>query len=899
MKRLIILLALILFVSCSEESTQYSQTDMNVADSVAELPECSKGNVGELAYVKDDASMRICVEGAWVATKESLRDTFYLKGDLSCETMELNDGSGLKIVCNGDSVGVVLYGMNGSNGSPGKDGANGRNGSDGKDAVLELDTLENDSERVAVSLDSLVGYSQKGPFLKGSTVYLYELSDGRTLKQTNGNFTSIITRDDGRYKFTARDMVSQYAMIVVEGNFRNEVTGEPSNSPIRLRALTDIRKQVDANVNLLTHLEFDRVYYLVTREKKTVKQAKRQAQKEIFRAFHIDTTGLAGTSENLDVFGPTDADAALLAISILMQRDTNETALSVLMTEIANDLETDGQWTDSSTRALIADWATSADIGGWFGNFRDNVLGWGLGNGVVPGFEKYIRVFWSVENKLGVCGDRNNPVNTVKYVPNRFSAKFFASDYADTSKTKVRFICDADSMVWRVATNLEKDTVGLGLEYAEGDVAHGSINVDSVYVFENSKWRHGTFWDRVVGKGCIPGRRDSVALGSDNYWYKCVVDTVMIVDESKWMSAWRVADDIEKDTATWGLDWKESETRNGRINTSLTYVFQNNHWRLGTAMDSLLNQACMEEGEISNRTYGNNYYVCTANVDGAVRGWVRVSQFIDDTHEAQPECRIGGLYADGRILSGRISGNSYVCDNGEFRRTTQTEDIRSRGCVSYILGSSVVTEDQLSYYKCTEEGWKFDIVRNTDSVEIEGRQYRTILIGNQKWMAENLNIETENSYCYYDSEYNDSLENCSKYGRLYAWEDAMNACPEGWHLPDTTEWRSLFNIANEQRNLRSATDWNPGDYVYSGNGTDSYGFSALPAGYGSFAGVAGFCFYSIGTLTSFWSSSTVLSSEYAQSTRFTTDGAGFYFGGGKKTTAYSVRCVQDMEGVNP
>ena len=163
------------------ENNTINQMGMEIVDSEGDLPECSDENEGEQAFVKDEDATRVCVGGKWKPTAPGTS-----AADFSCKTVELKDKSGLKIVCNGDSVGVVL------NGSDGKDGE------DGKDAVLPQDSLEVDSEKIAISLDSLVGVTQKGPFLKGSTVYLYELSDGRTLKQTNGNFTSNITRDDGR-----------------------------------------------------------------------------------------------------------------------------------------------------------------------------------------------------------------------------------------------------------------------------------------------------------------------------------------------------------------------------------------------------------------------------------------------------------------------------------------------------------------------------------------------------------------------------------------------------------------------------------------------------------------------------------------------------------------------------
>ncbi|MDR2693532.1 MAG: hypothetical protein LBB74_04875, partial [Chitinispirillales bacterium] len=75
----------------------------------------------------------------------------------------------------------------------------------------------------------------------------------------------------------------------------------------------------------------------------------------------------------------------------------------------------------------------------------------------------------------------------------------------------------------------------------------------------------------------------------------------------------------------------------------------------------------------------------------------------------------------------------------------------------------------------------------------DGRKYRVVKIGNQRWMAQNLNYQTaDSSWCY-----GNDNSNCDTYGRLYAWSAAKTACPAGWHLPSRAEWDILSNFVNK------------------------------------------------------------------------------------------------------
>ncbi|WP_290781538.1 fibrobacter succinogenes major paralogous domain-containing protein [Fibrobacter sp. UBA7003] len=282
-------------------------------------------------------------------------------------------------------------------------------------------TSEESEGITAVKDWEVAGVSQKGPFVTGSAVTVQEL-DGITLKQTGKSFKGTIKSDKGDFAIKDINLQSQYAILEASGYYRDEITGKKSTGTVTLRALTDLTKRKTVNINLLTHLEYERVMYLVTEKKMSIAKAKAQADEEILAAFGIDVD--FGKSEDLNIFESGDGNAALLAISVLMHADADVAGLTERMGEFSIAIAEGGDWEDADTKAVIADWACDADLKGTLANVRDNVEGWKYADSV-PAFEKYVTNFWWDNYGLGQCtskreGDTKRNVNKLSKMYNEY-----------------------------------------------------------------------------------------------------------------------------------------------------------------------------------------------------------------------------------------------------------------------------------------------------------------------------------------------------------------------------------------------------------------------------------------------------------------------------------------------
>lgn len=173
----------------------------------------------------------------------------------------------------------------------------------------------------------------------------------------------------------------------------------------------------------------------------------------------------------------------------------------------------------------------------------------------------------------------------------------------------------------------------------------------------------------------------------------------------------------------------------------------------------------------------------------------------------------------------------------------------------------------------------------------DGKTYKTVKIGDQTWMAENLNYEkkendSDKNFCYGGNE-----RNCTKFGGLYTWNSAQDACPSGWHLPTLDELKLLLDAVGDRNSagvmLKASTGWKMAHEEKSGNGEDSYEFSALPAGY--YRGENN-DYRGIGNYALFWTSTAIGADEaYYLHLDYAKDDAELRMT--DKNQAQSVRCV--------
>ncbi len=249
----------------------------------------------------------------------------------------------------------------------------------------------NENETPAISLDSLSGWVQKGPFISGSSITLFELNE--QMNQTGRVFNTQIISNSGTFRFRGIELQTTLAECKADGFYFNEILNAASSAQLTLYSFSDLTDRTGMNVNVLSHLERRRVQFLIN-EGMNYSDAKEQAMQEILAIFEIDK-GDISEAESLTISGEGDDNAILLAVSIILQGYRNTAELSELLATISEDIFEDGTLDSEATGSRLINHARNLDMPGIRSHLEERYAELGL-EATIPDFEKYLNGF--IEN---------------------------------------------------------------------------------------------------------------------------------------------------------------------------------------------------------------------------------------------------------------------------------------------------------------------------------------------------------------------------------------------------------------------------------------------------------------------------------------------------------------------
>ena len=634
---------------------------------------------------------------------------------------------------------------------------------------------------LAIKNLDVAGLAQKGPFVKGSVVTLQGV-DCKTMNFTDELFEGSVINNDGEYVVENVNLSVACALLEVTGYYLNENTGKKSMGEISLHALTDLSDRKNVNINVFTELEYKRVMNLVTKKKMSFADAKKQAEKEVLAAFDVNANdGDSALFEDLDVFEKGKENVALHDVSVMLQADLDATKLAERLENIAADIAKDGKWDD-----------------------RASVIPASSGN--LP------------------SSSSSKPASSSSSSPN----VILSSSEGSSNDTKDSYL----------NPNIN---YGEMTDPRDGQVYKTVKIGDQIWMAQNLNYADSVKMPSLKGKSwCFNNDPEKCAIGGRLYTWAAAIDSVKLAtdkdnpvdcgdgklcgligplqgvcpdgwflpSEKEWSKMWSVvADGVSQDKS--GVLFKTKTGWSGNGN--------------GTDVAGF---SAIPAG------YRNGSFI----------SWGSVAYFWSSAED-------NGYLADWDY-------NPAIAHN----RSVNTTDYWSMGGVRKSMGQSVrcVKGESAPVFLEKEESPKDTYLNPNikyDSIvdPRDGKVYKTVKIGDYVWMAQNLSYKTTGRYCY-----KDSVKYCNIYGGLYTWSAAVGnseseckskesckiqgICPDGWHMPDTTEWKKLYLSEGDSGYVLQAKGFK--NWAFA---TDDYGFSALPAGNWFNDG-----YYNFGYTADFW-----------------------------------------------
>ena len=707
----------------------------------------------------------------------------------------------------------------------------------------------------------VAGVSQKGPFVKGSAVTVQGI-DCQTMELTGEIFEGTVKSNKGDFGVDDVNLSATCALFEVTGYYFNEVTGKKSADEVTLHALSDLSDRKHVNINMLTELEYKRVMNLVSEKKMSFADAKKQAEKEVLASFNVN--GDYALSEDLNIFENGDGNAALLAVSVLVQV-SSDSSKNVDVAERVDNFGTaiaENGSLDNSAKTEMADWAATAGSNGQMAKIRRNLENLGYAEEIAS-FENVVEEF--AETVIPASSESSSSFAK----ESSFGSSSSSGETQSSSSSSVILSSSEES-----SKNTKDSYLNPEIEYGElTDARDGQVYKtvkigNRTWMAQNLNYADSVKTPSLKGKSwCYDNKIDNCTAMGRLYTWAAAIDSVVLAKNGKNCGMGSMCNFVEgvqgicpdgwhvpslnemKDLFYAGsgmvVAWADVNTyeNSGRTLRSIS------GWDDGkNGIDSLgfsiapagrrePGSAMMNSSSFKN--LGSASYFWTSNI---AKETISYTFEINAEHE---DFYRAYLSKDMGLSIRCIEDDENVLSSSSF--SSSSSEISSSSNEENLFDWSVPKEDYLSPY--------IEYGEMTDARD--GRVYKTVEIGNQIWMAENLNYadstETPSlkgkNWCF-----DNNPKKCETAGRLYSWAAAIDSvklatdesnpqdcgrsktcslptrvrgiCPEGWHLPDTSEWRNLqVAVGWQSEALMSSIGW-----TMEGSGTDDVGFSAMPAG---------------------------------------------------------------------
>jgi len=628
----------------------------------------------------------------------------------------------------------------------------------------DQDKIVHDESGETIQRELINGFVQKGPFINGTSISMFELNS--SMEQTGRAFNTQIHNNQGSFEVNNVELSSPYVELSANGYYYNEINGQVTQSTLNLLALSDITDKSTINVNILTHLEKRRVEYLIA-QGNSFSEAKKIAQAEVLAIFGIEKSDIA-SSETLDISIENEDNAILIAISIILQGNRTSGQLTELLANITTDIRDDGILNNQDIHEGLRNSAVNLDLEAIRINLENRYQELDI-EASIPEFESYVNKF------LSSTAQEPSVITKEATEISDSSATVHAVVNPNSSPTSVYFEYGTSTDYGNVV-EVEQDQLS-GITYLSVSAAISELSHSTTYHY------------RVKAENEL-----GVTYGDD------VKFTTL---------AAIIPNAITKEAS----DITNSGARlHGIINPN--NLPTNVYFEYGTTLE-YGNIIYAEPSPIS----GTDEISVYADIEGLL-------EYTDYHFRVKAENKNGIMYGDDKIFT-------------------------TWGTVSDIDGNIYRT------VKIGEQWWMAENLRTTRYAD--GTTITTGL-NNDDW-ANNISEGVYEIYPYQEIEgLNSEKEVVEAYGKLYNWyavDDPRGLCPTGWRVPSDAEWTSLTDYlggssvaGGKMKSTRTEPDPHPRWDSRNRGATNESEFSGLPGGYRASWG--GFRF--VGHIGTWWSS---------------------------------------------